>query len=148
MKTEIKITNDIKTAYILTRELMKYHNALDIFTMTEERFRELIETGVLISFTAYVDGQPAGVMNIFYKYTTFSGKKILYIEDLYVCESFRGCGTGGKFLAKAKEIAILNNCEQIELKCAEWNEKSAGFYSSHGMTRETEWNVYTLKVKK
>ncbi|MDE5558679.1 MAG: GNAT family N-acetyltransferase [Ruminococcus sp.] len=149
MQIEIKSISqsEIPTAYVLTRELMEYHNALDIFTMTQERFSELVETGVLISFIAYVDSEPVGVMNIFYKYTTFSGRKILYIEDLYVRESCRGCGIGGQLLAKAKEIAVSNDCEQLELKCAEWNEKSAGFYESHGMNRETQWEVYTLNIK-
>ena len=148
MSVEIKITShsEICTAYALTRELMEYHNALNIFTMTIERFSELIKTGAVMSFIAYADGKPAGVMNAFYKYTTFTGRKIFYIEDLYVRESFRRSGTGGKFLAKAEEIAIANDCEQIELKCAEWNKKSAGFYESHGMKHDTDWRVYTLTM--
>lgn len=144
MVVEIKITDDITTAYGLTRELMEYHNALDIFTMTQERFSELVETGALMSFIAYADGEPVGVMNAFYKYTTFTGRKIFYIEDLYARAECRGCGIGRKFLDKAKEIARKNDCEQIELKCAVWNEKSAGFYKSHGFDRDTQWDVYTL----
>lgn len=137
-------SSETDTAYSLTKELMEYHDALDIFTMTPQRFKELVETGALMNFIAYIDNKPVGVMNIFYKYTTFSGKKILYIEDLYVCEDYRGYGIGGKFLEKAKEIAIADNCEQIELKCAVWNSSSAGFYESHGMKQEKEWQVYTL----
>lgn len=146
MLIEIKAIphSEICMAYALTHELMEYHNALDIFTMTLERFSELVTSGALMSFIAYADGEPIGVMNAFYKYTTFSGRKIFYIEDLYVCESFRGCGTGGKFLAKAKEVALSAGCEQIELKCAEWNKKSAGFYESHGFIHENDWRVYTL----
>lgn len=148
MLIEIKNTSlpEIPKAYTLTRELMEYHNALDIFTMSPERFSELVTSGAVISFLAYVDGEPVGVMNAFYKYTTFTGRKIFYIEDLFARESFRGCGIGGKFLEKAKETAALNDCQQIELKCASWNEKSAGFYESHGMKRENEWNVYTLNI--
>lgn len=144
MVVEIKVTDNITIAYGLTRELMEYHNALDIFTMTQERFSELVETGALMSFIAYTDGEPVGVMNAFYKYTTFTGRKIFYIEDLYARAECRGCGIGGKFLDKAKEIARKNDCEQIELKCAVWNEKSAGFYKSHGFDRDTQWDVYTL----
>ncbi len=146
MFVEIKNTlpADIPTAYTLTRELMEYHNALDIFTMSQERFSELIQTGAIMSFIAYIDNEPVGVMNAFYKYTTFTGRKIFYIEDLYSRKEFRGCGIGGKFLEKAKEISRLNNCEQIELKCASWNKNSAGFYKSHGMSLDTDWEVYIL----
>ena len=145
---EIKSTSASKTdtAYTLTRELMEHHNALDIFTMSTSRFRELIESGTLISFIAYADNIPVGVMNAFYKYTTFSGRKIFYIEDLYIRESFRGYGIGGKFLEKAVECAVSADCVQIELKCAVWNKKSAGFYESHGLKLDTDWNVYTLNI--
>lgn len=146
MQVDIKSTSqtDIPTAYGLTHELMEYHNALDIFTMTQKRFSELVETGSLMSFIAYVDGDPVGVMNAFYKLTTFTGRKIFYIEDLYAREKYRGCGIGGKFLDMAKEIAIKNDCEQIELKCASWNKNSAGFYNHHGMSHDTEWEVYVM----
>ena len=145
---EIKSTSasETDTAYSLTRELMKHHNALDIFTMSTARFRELIESGTLISFIAYADNIPVGVMNAFYKYTTFSGRKIFYIEDLYINESFRGHGIGGQFIEKAKEIAVSADCVQIELKCAVWTKKSAGFYESHGLKLDTDWNVYTLNI--
>ena len=118
MEINIKITSpeETETAFILTRELMEYHKALDIFTMTQQRFRELIESHALMSYIVYIDGEAAGLMNTFYKYTTFSGRKILYIEDLYAREKYRGCGIGGKLLDKAKEIAAANDCEQIELK--------------------------------
>lgn len=146
MNIDIKSVSPDETdkAFDLTKELMEYHNALDIFTMTQQRFRELVATGALISFIAYTDSELIGIMNIFYKYTTFSGRKILYIEDLYVREKYRGCGTGGKLLEKARKIAVENDCEQIELKCAVWNSSSAGFYKSHGMSRENEWEVYVL----
>lgn len=146
--TVIKSTSlsETDTAYLLTRELMEHHNALDIFTMTSMRFRELIESGTIMSFIAYADNIPVGVMNAFYKYTTFSGRKIFYIEDLYIRESCRGHGIGGKFIEKAKEIAVANDCVQIELKCAVWNKKSAGFYESHGLKLDDDWNVFTLNI--
>lgn len=146
MEINVKITSpeEAETAFILTRELMEYHKALDIFTMTQQRFRELIENRAIMSYIAYIDGEAAGLMNAFYKYTTFSGRKILYIEDLYAREKYRGCGIGGKLLDKAKEIAAANDCEQIELKCAVWNKNSAGFYESHGMQNDKSWDIYIL----
>lgn len=146
MEINIKITlpEETETAFILIRELMEYHKALDIFTMTQQRFTELVESRAIMSYIAYINGEAAGLMNAFYKYTTFSGRKILYIEDLYAREKYRGCGIGGKLLDKAKEIAAANDCEQIELKCAVWNKKSAGFYESHGMQNDKSWDIYTL----
>ena len=146
MNTEIRKNSaeDYETAYMLTRELMAHHNALDIFTTTPERLRELIESGMLKSYTLYCDKNPAGVMNFFFKLTTFTGRKILYIEDLYVREEYRGKGLGKNLLTKAREVAKENDCEQLELKCAHWNNKSAEFYKAMGMKNENEWITFTL----
>lgn len=146
MKIKISIVSskECETAFTLTRELIEYHNALDIFTMTQERFSELIKTGALISYMAYADSEAAGIMNIFYKYTTFSGRKILYIEDLYVRDKFRGCGIGKGLFETAKRSAAENDCEHIELKCIDWNTSSVGFYESLGMKPDNQWITYTL----
>ena len=135
---------DSETAYMLTRELMAHHNALEIFTTTKERLAELIDSGMLLSYTLYFSGKPAGIMNFFFKLTTFTGRKILYIEDLYVREEYRGKGLGRLLLNKAKEIAKDTDCEQIELKCAHWNNASAEFYKSQKMKSENEWITFTL----
>lgn len=146
MNAEIRknTSADYETAYTLTRELMAHHNALDIFTTTPERLRELIQSGMLQSYTLYCDGKAAGIMNFFFKLTTFTGRKILYIEDLYAREEYRGKGLGKMLIAKAREIAAENDCEQIELKCAQWNGKSAEFYKAVGMKNESEWITFTL----
>ena len=85
-----------------------------------------------------------GSLNFFFKLTTFTGRKILYIEDLYVREEYRGKELGKVLLNKAREIAKDTDCEQIELKCADWNKASAEFYKAQGMKNENEWITFTL----
>lgn len=144
IKIEKAVPSDYRLVYELTKELMAYHNALDIFTTDDLRFKELIESGFLNSFIAFYDGKPAGVMSFFFKLTTFTGRKILYIEDLYAKAELRGNGIGKALINKAKEIAAENDCEQIELKCADWNKTSAEFYGAVGMKNENEWITFTL----
>lgn len=77
MEINIKITSpeETETAFILTRALMEYHNALDIFTMTQQRFKELIESHALMSYIAYIDGKAAGLMKRFLQIHNFFRKK-------------------------------------------------------------------------
>ena len=131
--------------FTLTKELIEYHNAMDIFELTPERMLELLSSGALQSYIALADGREAGVMNYFWKYTTFTGRKILYIEDLYARQEFRGCGIGKALIAAAKADAHKNDCEQIELKCIKSNTGSAQFYESIGMTPDDQWITYTLE---
>lgn len=147
MNIEIKQcqSDDYETAYVLIKELIEFHNALDIFELTPTRIKELIENEEILSLTAYADGEPAGIMNCFCKYyTTYTGRGILYIEDLYIRKHLRGNGIGKLLFEKAKEIAALKNCEKIELKCAKWNVRSADFYESLGMNADKDWITYTL----
>lgn len=146
MNYEIKkaSADDYESAFALTRELIEYHNALDIFELTPQRMRELIEKNLINTYILYVDSRPAGIMNFFWKYTTFTGRKILYIEDLYMRSEFHGLGFGTKLIETSKKLASENDCEQIELKCASWNHSAAGFYKKIGMQSESEWITYTL----
>ena len=137
-------SDSLETAYTLTRELMEHHNALSIFTMTVHRMGELIESGLLHSYIVYSGEEAVGVMNFFFKLTTFTGRKILYIEDFYARKEVRGKGTGTFMLDKVKEFAAENDCEQIELKCALWNTPSAGFYEAKGLTADNSWVTYTM----
>lgn len=136
--------DDYMTVFTLTKELIEYHNAMDIFELTPNRLRELIEEGSISSYVACYNGEIAGLLNFFWKYTTFTGRKIMYIEDLYVREQFRGCGIGIELMKAAKKIAAENDCEHIELKCSDWNTSSAAFYERIGMVAESEWITYTL----
>ena len=139
---------DVPMLYKMTKELIDYHNMLDIFTLTEERLAELVINNSLISYIAFADNKPAGIINCFYKYTTFSGKKILYLEDLYVKSEFRKSGLGKKFFALLEKIAVENDCEKIEWKCADFNESGKRFYDKIGAEKETVWQTYTLDQSK
>jgi len=138
-------SDDAFTSYTLTRELIEYHKALDIFELTEHRLAELIADESICSYIALCDGKPAGVMNYFWKYTTFTGRKILYIEDLYVRDENRGKGVGKAFIDKAKELAEKNDCEQIELKCINWNKSSAEFYKAVGFEADNQWISFVME---
>lgn len=147
MKITIKkcSVEDVPVLYEMTRELMEFHDMLDIFTMTEERLCELVESGAIQSYIAEADSQPAGIINFFYKYTTFTGQKILYLEDLYVRSQFRKYGIGSIFMNKLKEIAFENDCNSIEWKCADFNESGKRFYAKIGAKPENIWQTYTIE---
>ncbi len=138
---------DIPVLYTLTRELIEYHGMLDIFTLTEDRLKELIESSAVQSCIAYADGTPCGNINFFYKYTTFSGRKIIYLEDLYVREQFRSAGIGRMFFELLRRIAKKNDCERIEWKCAEFNQSGMRFYEKLGAAPENVWKTYTIERK-
>ncbi len=138
---------DVDILMQMTYELIEYHELENMFSLTRERFCELLDTEKIISYAAFADSSPAGMINYFYKYTTTTGKKIIYLEDLYVREKYRRFGIAGKFFEILKHNAEENDCEYIEWKCADFNESAKGFYEAIGSKPLSGWTTYTYGCK-
>ena len=79
---------------------------------------------------------PAGVAQIRYRHSVWTGTDDCWLEDLFVEESARGTGLGRKLLDAVIARAADRGCKRIELDVDEGNAPaqalyvSAGFYSS------------------
>jgi len=94
------------------------------------------ENGVAIGFAVY-----------FYNYSTWLGKKGIYLEDLYVSEAKRKRGAGKALLKYLAQKAVEENCGRFEWSCLDWNTPSREFYESFGAVAKTEWIGYRLEGK-
>ncbi|KAK2719477.1 thialysine N-epsilon-acetyltransferase-like isoform X3 [Artemia franciscana] len=80
----------------------------------------------------------------FYTYSTWEGR-VVYIEDIYVQESYRGKGIGTAFIKHVAKIAVSKSCQRLELSVLNWNTASRKFYESLGgvdLTESEGWNKY------
>ncbi len=91
------------------------------------------------------DGLAIGFAVYFYNYSTWLGKKGIYLEDLYVSESKRKRGAGKALLKFLAQKAIEENCGRFEWSCLDWNTPSREFYESFGAVAKTEWIGYRLE---
>lgn len=134
---------DIPELYAMTKELIDFHD-MD-FTLTVQRLAELVLSGAVQSYICTADGKPAGCMTFFYKYTTFSGRRLIYLEDFYTREEFRGQGIGSKMFEELKCIGRATDCERIEWKCAHFNDGAKIFYDKLGGKADDVWATYTIE---
>lgn len=81
----------------------------------------------------------------FYNFSTFTGKKGIYLEDLFVLEQHRGKGYGKKLLAYLAEIAIKEDCSRFEWIVLDWNKPSIDFYKSLGAFPLDQWTLFRLQ---
>jgi ribosomal protein S18 acetylase RimI-like enzyme len=81
---------------------------------------------------AFVDGQPAGLVNCFEGFSTFACKPLLNIHDVIVIPDYRGRGISKKMLNKVEEIAIDLGCCKLTLEVLEGNTIAQGAYKSCG----------------
>jgi ribosomal protein S18 acetylase RimI-like enzyme len=85
-----------------------------------------------ISILAYVEGQPAGLLNCFEGFSTFNCKPLINIHDLIVATEFRGLGLSTKMLTMVEEIAKEKNCCKLTLEVLQKNVIAINSYRKFG----------------
>lgn len=140
--------SDVPVVNEMIHKLAEYENLADLCTLNDKTLAELMnEKNGLSAVIAEIDGSPSGIMTYyFFKIATFAGKRVMYIEDIFIDEKYRGKGVGTGFFRIAKDIAEKNSCIRIEWKCLEWNTSARKFYEKIGGLSSEEWLTYTLEL--
>lgn len=109
--------------------------------LRESLFGERPDAEVII---AELDGAPAGFALFFHNFSTFLGRRGLYLEDLFVQPAFRGRGVGRALLSRMAAMAVERGCGRFEWSVLDWNESAIGFYESVGALPQSDWTVYRV----
>ncbi|CAN7643703.1 GNAT family N-acetyltransferase [Pseudomonas solani] len=91
-----------------------------------------------------LDGTPIGFAVYFYSYSTWLGRKGMYLEDLYVSPQQRGVGAGKALLRHLARLACDSGCGRLEWSVLDWNEPAIQFYQSIGASPQDEWVRYRM----
>ena len=95
----------------------------------------------------YLENQPVSVAIFFHNYSTFLGKKGLYLEDLFVLPKVRGKGIGKSMLKYLAKIALERDCGRFEWSVLDWNEPAINFYKNIGAEIKKEWLTTRISGK-
>lgn len=90
------------------------------------------------------NGAVVGFALFFHNFSTFVGRKGLYLEDLFILPEKRGKGYGKALLKYLANIAVERNCGRMEWICLDWNKPSLAIYRSIGAIPMDEWTVQRL----
>ncbi|MFA7076376.1 MAG: GNAT family N-acetyltransferase [Candidatus Izemoplasmatales bacterium] len=93
---------------------------------------------------AFLDNNPVGFALFFYNFSTFKGRKGLYLEDLFVFKEYRKLGVGKALFEYLLKEAEKNNCGRMEWVCLNWNQPAIDFYLSKGAKPLTEWTTFRI----
>ena len=137
---------DVPQILSFVRELAEYeklaHEAVaDEATLAAQLFGDHPAAEVVI---AEVDGQPAGFALFFHNFSTFLGRRGLYLEDLFVRPQYRGLGLGKRLMVHLAKLAVERDCGRFEWSVLDWNEPAIRFYRSLGAAGLEEWTVQRL----
>lgn len=84
------------------------------------------------SVIAYVDGEPAGLINCFEGYSTFAARPLVNIHDVIVLPGHRGSGLVQAMLGRIEAIAIERGCCKLTLEVLSGNTTAQRVYASFG----------------
>ena len=93
---------------------------------------------------AYHEGAPAGFAVYFQNFSTWTGRRGIYLEDLFVKPEFRRRGIGRALLAEVARIAVARGCPRYDWNVLDWNTPAIEFYKSLGARPLDEWTGYRL----
>ncbi|KAH9839121.1 acyl-CoA N-acyltransferase [Rhodofomes roseus] len=137
---------DVNSILQLVIDLAIYEKALDSVKATPELLRKnLFETPYAHTLLAFAGtpespGNAIGMAMYFFNYSTWTGRPGLYLEDLFVDESYRGKGVGKAFFAELAKVAQEKNCARLDWSVLKWNQPSIDFYEKKlSATAMSEW---------
>ena len=137
---------DIPALLGLIRELAGYERLNHLVVVDEALLeRELFGTGSAANaLVCKAEGATVGMAIYFHNFSTFLGRKGLFLEDLYVQPAHRGRGYGKALLIALARIAVERGCGRFEWMVLDWNESSIRFYESLGAVRMDEWRLFRV----
>lgn len=141
--------NEVKLILDFIKGIAEYEKLSNDVIADEKILYESIfvrnEAKVIIAFSE--DDTPLGFALYFYNFSTFKGKKGLYLEDLFVYPKYRGKGYGNMLFKYLIDEAKRNNCGRMEWVCLKWNKPAIDFYNKKGARELVEWTTFRLDEK-
>jgi GNAT superfamily N-acetyltransferase len=135
----------------LVRELARFEKLEHQVVATEEQMREELGAArpVIEAVIAWDDDGAAaaggpeavGFALYFHNFSTFLGRRGLYLEDLYVVPRARGRGVGRALIAHLASLAVARGCGRFEWAVLDWNQHAIDFYRSIGAELLPDWRI-------
>ncbi|QAY78442.1 GNAT family N-acetyltransferase [Sphingosinicella sp. BN140058] len=137
---------DIAVIHSFVRELAAFEQAPDAVESTDAMLHEALfgEDPAAEALIAARDDTPGEAIGfaIFYRtFSTWTGKRGIWLDDLYITPDARGSGAGAALLKAIAGIAIDRGYARFEWWVLDWNTPAIDFYRAKGAVAQDEWTV-------
>lgn len=135
---------DIPLILMFIRGLAEYEHLSYLVTATEETLRDALfgarpGAEVLLAFETQT---PVGFAVFFHNFSTFLGRRGLWLEDIYIDPAFRRKGYGRALLLHIARIAHERGCGRFEWSALDWNTPAIDFYKGLGAVPLDDWTIF------
>ncbi|MCX7892330.1 MAG: GNAT family N-acetyltransferase [Burkholderiales bacterium] len=134
---------DVPSLLALVQGLADYERLSHLVEATEASLAEALfgPSANVEALLAEWQGEAAGFALYFHNFSTFLGRRGLYLEDLFVKPAFRRRGIGRALLVACARVAHARGCGRFEWMALDWNTPAIDFYKSLGAVEHPEWRL-------
>lgn len=134
---------DLGAIHAMIRELAEYEKLLHLCVsnaadLDAALFGPRPAAEVLVAWKAE---KPAAFALFFHNFSTFLGRRGLWLEDLYVRPEFRRQGCAHALLRALAGIAGARDCGRFEWAVLDWNKPAIDFYQTLGAAVLPDWRI-------
>jgi GNAT superfamily N-acetyltransferase len=137
---------EVADIHALIVALAQYERLADLCVSTEDDVAQALfgphpAAEVLIARLSGDSGPAAGFALFFHTFSTFLGRRSLWLEDLFVRPEHRGAGIGRALLTRLAQVARERGCGRFEWAVLDWNEPAIQFYQALGARLLPDWRI-------
>jgi GNAT superfamily N-acetyltransferase len=128
------------------RELAEYEKLSHSVEATEAALDAVLfaeHPSVFCEFAEW-NGEIVGFAVWLFDYSTFTGRRGIYLEDLFVRPAHRGKGIGKALMVHLARQAVARGANNFQWSVLNWNTPSIDFYKSLGAAPLDEWTIYRV----
>lgn len=140
--------SEINILHSMMLEFAKFDGTEDEFSITPADLRKALFVGEskLKSVVVEFGGHIVGFLNYFLSFGSFHLDPTIWVEDVYIKESFRGEGLGKQLFAYIRDVAKEENISKVEWLVRKDNQDGIRFYERIGAhvydnTFYVKWNM-------
>lgn len=130
--------NDLAQVLALIGGLATHERRPEAVTATVQDLQTLLfgESPIAYGLVAEDKTEIVGYALMALKFSSFRGKPVLYIEDVFLDSQVRGHGFGQAFMAAISRFATSKGCIAMEWSALDFNESALRFYDALGASVE------------
>jgi GNAT superfamily N-acetyltransferase len=137
---------DVRLLRTMILEFAEFEKIAEYVTITEESIARdgFGEHPRFHTLMAEWNGEAAGYAIHFDFYSSFAGPG-MFLEDVFVRESFRGKGIGKALMAEVAATALRKGFPMMRWEVLDWNRTAIDFYRGMGALLLEEWKAVQIE---
>jgi GNAT superfamily N-acetyltransferase len=138
--------DDVPTIMGFVRELATFERAPEAVVSTEALMHDALfgAEPAAEALIAEIDGARVGMAVFYHTFSTWTGRRGIWLDDLYITPGARGAGAGSALLRHLAGLAVERGCARFEWWVLDWNTPAVELYRRIGAEAMDEWTVQRL----